>query len=77
MPSVRVSTKGQIVLPAGMRHRLGMEPGTVVEVVDAGSHLVIVARAEDPIREFRGMFAGADSLTEALLFERRVERSRE
>jgi len=54
MPSVRVSTKGQIVLPAGMRHRLGMEPGTVVEVVDAGSHLVIVPREEDPIREFRG-----------------------
>ena len=77
MPSVRVSTKGQIVLPAEMRHRLGMEPGTMVEVVDAGSHLVIVPRTEDAIRELQGIFAGGDSLTEALLLERRIDRARE
>ncbi len=77
MPGAKVSTKGQIVLPVEFRRRLGMEPGSTVEVVDAGSHLVIVPRPEEPVRESRGLFAGEDSLTEALLEERRAERSRE
>jgi AbrB family looped-hinge helix DNA binding protein len=75
--TARVSTKGQIVLPAEMRRRLGIRPGTTVEVVDAGDHLVVVPTVKAPATELRGLLRGEGSLTEALLAERRAERSSE
>lgn len=81
MPPVRVSTKGQIVLPAEMRRRYGMEPGTVVEVVDAGDHVVVVPHLTEPVAELRGILGrkteGEKPLTEALLESRRAEAARE
>lgn len=31
MPSATVSDKGQVVIPAAIRHRLGIEPGTKLD----------------------------------------------
>ena len=31
MPTATVSDKGQVVIPAGIRHRLGIEPGTKLD----------------------------------------------
>lgn len=31
MPTVTVSDKGQVVIPAAIRHRLGIEPGTKLD----------------------------------------------
>jgi len=77
MPAAKVSVKGQIVLPAELRRRHGIRPGMTVQVVDAADHIVIIVGPADPTRELRGLLKGGDSLTDALLAERRAERARE
>ena len=36
-----VSTKGQVVIPRAIRERLGLEPGTRLEVEDRGESIVL------------------------------------
>jgi AbrB family looped-hinge helix DNA binding protein len=74
---VTVSTKGQIVIPAAIRKKYGMEAGTRLQVVDLGDHVCLVPSFEDPVRDACGMFADGPSLTKALLEERARERERE
>ncbi len=74
----RVSTKGQMVIPAAMRRELGIEPGTRVAVRLEGGRLVV-----DPPgkklgwRDLYGITAGGPSGTDMLLEDRRLERERE
>jgi AbrB family looped-hinge helix DNA binding protein len=72
-----VSAKGWIVIPANLRRKYHIEPGGQIRIVDYGGTLGLVPVLEDPIREARGALAGKTSLTQALLEERRRERSRE
>ncbi len=72
-----VSSKGWIVIPAELRQRYGLKPGTKVQVVDYGGVLSIVPIPDDPIAAGAGMFAGGPSATELLLEERRRDRERE
>jgi len=39
---VKISTKGQIVLPAELRRKYGIEAGSEVEILDFGGEIVIV-----------------------------------
>jgi len=43
---VKVSTKGQLVLPARLRKKYGIAPGKDVEVLDFGDEIVIVPPPE-------------------------------
>jgi AbrB family looped-hinge helix DNA binding protein len=45
----RVSTKGQVVLPAEIRKKYDIEAGKEVEILDFGGEIVIV-----PVPETRG-----------------------
>lgn len=74
---VTVSTKGQIVLPAKLRRRYGIDAGTRLSVVDFGGHISLVPGSEDPIRDARGMLGEGPSLTDALVAERAADRKRE
>jgi AbrB family looped-hinge helix DNA binding protein len=74
---VTVSTKGQIVIPAAIRKKYGMGPGTKLQVVDLGDHVCLVPSLKDPVNDAWGMFADGPSLTEALLEERAREKARE
>ena len=65
---MRVSSKGWVVIPAELRDRYDLKPGTAVDVVDYGGVLAIVPVKENPIAESAGMLAGGGkSLTQALL----------
>lgn len=59
MSTVTVSSKGQVVIPAAIRHRLGIAPGSVLEFVEEGDGVlrVIVRRAigESTLDEGYGM----------------------
>lgn len=46
---VKVSTKGQLVLPAGLRKKYEIEAGKEVEILDFGGEIVIV-----PVPETKG-----------------------
>lgn len=50
-----VSEKGQITVPKALRERLGIVPGTVLELRAAGGALVARKRINaDPVHKWRG-----------------------
>jgi len=73
----KVSTKGWVVIPAALRKRYRLKPGTVVEFRDEGEKILIVPRDSDPVEGLFGKLAGRVSLTQALLEDRAAELKRE
>lgn len=73
---VRISTKGWVVIPAGLRQKYNLKPGDQVQVVDYGGVLAIVPSVQDPVEHAAGRLAKGSSLTDALLRERRAQRRR-
>ena len=72
-----ISAKGWVVIPVEMRKKYGLTAGASVTIVDYGGVLALIPLFSDPIQQARGMLAGASSLTQALLDERRQERLRD
>jgi AbrB family looped-hinge helix DNA binding protein len=72
-----ISSKGWVVIPADLRRKYALKPGTRVILVDYGGVLTIVPAKADPIAEAMGMFKDGNSLAQALLIERAQERARE
>ena len=77
MTTLTISNKGWVVIPAELRKKYNLKPGTEVTIVDYGGVLSIVPVSKDPIRDGAGMFKGTDSLTQAIVEEHRQERERE
>jgi AbrB family looped-hinge helix DNA binding protein len=73
----KVSSKGWVVIPAALRRRYRLKPGSIVEFREEGEKIVLVPRVPDPIEASFGMLAGRVSLTKALLEERAAELERE
>lgn len=73
----KVSTKGWVVIPAALRRRYRLKPGTVVEFREEGEKLFIVPSRVDPVEELFGKLAGPVSLTGVLLDDRAAELKRE
>ena len=73
----KVSAKGWIVIPAALRRRYGLTPGTLVIFQEAGDKIIVIPQVSDPIDELYGKLAGGPSLTEALLADRAEELARE
>lgn len=72
--SMRVSSKGWVVIPAELRERYKLQAGSAVEVIDYGGVLAIVPVKENPIEESAGMLAGSGrSLTQALMVDHTQE----
>ena len=75
--TVTVSEKGWVVIPAELRRRHNLRPGTQVQVVDYGGVLALVPKLQDPVNQAAGMLKGRKSLRRALLAEHRAELRRE
>lgn len=75
--SLTISNKGWVVIPAELRKKYNLLPGTEVVIVDYGGVLSIIPTLKNPIKQGRGMLKGLPSLTQDLLKERAKERSRE
>ena len=75
---VKVSSKGQIVLPAGVRRRMGIESGDELVLVEWGDAVYLVPKPEDPIHEARGILKrlGSNYSVEQFLVERKREEER-
>jgi AbrB family looped-hinge helix DNA binding protein len=65
-----VSTKGQFVIPAEMREKLGIEPGTRIAVTLQGMKIVLEPVSEKLVEQTRGILAGGPSLSRLLKEER-------
>ena len=76
MATVKTSGKGQVVLPKVARDRLGIVPGSLVEVTLVEDHLEIRPLPADPIAALRGTLSAKTSLAQGLMEEhlREVER---
>ena len=73
MTIVKTSAKGQIVIPAEIRKRLGIKPGQKVNLTIVDDKAVIKPLPQDPIKALRGILKGKPSMAEALLNERGKE----
>lgn len=77
----RVSSKGQMVIPAAFRKALEIEQGSRVVVRLEGTRMIVepdtLAAKLRRIDEMQGCTAGHGSGTELLLEDRRRERERE
>jgi AbrB family looped-hinge helix DNA binding protein len=54
MVVAKVSTKGGVVIPAGIRKQLGILPGCNVAVMQMDGAVRIVLLPDDPVRSLKG-----------------------
>jgi AbrB family looped-hinge helix DNA binding protein len=67
----KVSEKGQITVPKGLRERLGIRPGDELDVVDQGGKLVLSkTAADDPVAAVYGIL-DTDRSTDEIIEELR------
>jgi AbrB family looped-hinge helix DNA binding protein len=72
-----VSNKGWVVIPAEMRKKYNLVPGTKVVVVDYGGVLAILPVPKDPIKAGRGFLKGKPSMYADMKMERELEKKRD
>lgn len=77
MPTVAMSSKGWVVIPAEYRRKYDVQPGSEIEVVDFGGGLSLIPLFHNPIHEACGMLKSRKRLTTALLADRKTEVARE
>jgi AbrB family looped-hinge helix DNA binding protein len=76
MAIVKTLSKGQIVIPAEMRKRYHIEPGTELRVIEYGGIIYLIPPVEDPIQAACGSLrslTSKPSLAERLLKDRKGE----
>lgn len=75
--TLKVSQKGWVVIPAEIRKKYNLGPGSKLEIVDYGGVIALIPALENPIEQGFGLLKGGPSLTQALLEERKLELERE
>ena len=73
MSTVKTLAKGQIVIPAEIRKRYRIEPGTEMQIMEYGGIIYLIPPVDDPIKEACGILPAKPSLSEKLLKERKSE----
>ena len=74
---IRVSSKGQIVIPSELRKKYKMKAGTQIALSDTGTNMVLQPITSDFIRSLMGSLADGPSALESLKEERKKEKQRE
>jgi AbrB family looped-hinge helix DNA binding protein len=69
-----ISDKGWVVIPADLRKKYNLKPGSEVRIVDYGGVLAIIPAMQDPIKQAANLLKSEKNLTDALLEEHRHER---
>jgi AbrB family looped-hinge helix DNA binding protein len=73
MATVRTLSKGQIVIPAEIRKRYHIEPGTEMQIMEYGGIIYLIPPVPDSIKAACGILPLRPSLSEKLLKERRKD----
>jgi len=71
MPTVKISARGQMVVPKEIRRRYRIEAGDEIELLDFGDQLVLIP-IKDPIRDAKG-WLHSDKSVDQMLREAREE----
>ncbi|MDP2168413.1 MAG: AbrB/MazE/SpoVT family DNA-binding domain-containing protein [Thermodesulfovibrionales bacterium] len=73
MSFVKTLSKGQIVIPAGMRKKYHIEPGTEIQIMEYGGVIYLIPPVINPIASACGLLPSKPSLSGKLLKERKGE----
>ncbi len=73
MSTVKTLAKGQIVIPAEMRKKYHIEPGTELQIMEYGGIIYLVPPVDDPVKAAQGSLPSRPSLAGQLLRERRSD----
>jgi len=73
MATIKTLAKGQIVIPAELRKRLHIKPGTEMQIMEYGGIIYLIPPVDDPINAACGLLPSKPSLSEKLLKERKNE----
>ena len=77
METAYITSKGQLVIPAKLRRRYGMKPGTKVCFVERENEILFQPVTKEYIRSVCGMLKSDTSVTQELLKERANDKERE
>lgn len=58
MQKVKVSPKGQVVIPKPLRDKFGIRKGDEVVVKESRRGILVMKREEDPLKAMIGLFEG-------------------
>lgn len=70
----KVTTRGQVSIPAPVRRQLRIKPDTTLEWVVEGNTVRVIPLPDDPLTAFRG--SGKGGTVKELLKDRRRDRGR-
>ncbi|MCP4371606.1 MAG: AbrB/MazE/SpoVT family DNA-binding domain-containing protein [Deltaproteobacteria bacterium] len=73
MTIVTSTIKGQIVIPADIRRKYGIEKGTRLKVYDQKNKIIVKPLKRDPVQEGRGMLKTKGRILKALVKDRKRE----
>ncbi len=77
METAYVTTKGQLVVPARIRRRYGIKPGTKICFIERDHEILFQPVTKEYVRSIHGMLKSQTSVTQALLKERAKDKERE
>jgi AbrB family looped-hinge helix DNA binding protein len=69
----KILKKGQLVIPVGMRKKLGLKPGDSVTLFDYDGAIHVIPSAKNPVKEAIGILPRRPSLSKKLLKDREPE----
>jgi AbrB family looped-hinge helix DNA binding protein len=77
METASVTSKGQLVIPARLRRRYGIKPGTKVRFIERDNEIFIQPVTMEYIQSVCGLLKSETSATQMLLKERAKDKERE
>ena len=77
MNTFAVTIKGQIVIPAKIRRKLGIKQGTKICFMEKGDEIVLKPLTKDYFEKMAGILKTNGKLTRSLLEERTRDKQRE
>ncbi|MDP2754134.1 MAG: AbrB/MazE/SpoVT family DNA-binding domain-containing protein [Nitrospirota bacterium] len=77
MEEATITSKGQIVIPARLRRRYGLRPGTKVRFIEHDNEIMFQPVTKEYIRSLCGMLSSDTPVTKELLKERAKDREHE
>jgi len=75
--TVKVSSKGWVVLPASLRRKYGIKAGTLIDIVEENNKIKLIPVTKNPVQACYGKYAEHPSLLKELREEREKEKERE
>ena len=73
METINVLSKGQIVIPAALRKKFKIEPGSSIQIFEYENLICIIPPSSDPVKDAMGCLPKHPSLSNALLEERKKD----